>query len=427
MRNVLCRRSRRCATYRVRVAEDRTNPKRPEPKSYAERLDPGGELGKQARELAALAKPPFGTILRWLGADEATIEQVRQAPGMYERLISSPDRTAALLGPLGWIPHDLAHAEAYDAAANLVEEGKVEEADELLVAAYNENDHAYIRFHNRVWSLYQGDDSRRAIGWERQRLLDEAFELHKEGRYAGAISIVLAQIDGIFIDMTGKPARYFFDPQNPKLIDDVTIAGHPLGLKALSELMAREQRTTVISDKLTRQGILHGRVLAYDTLKNATKAWAALLAVIEAVGPRAQELNAQAAAGYECRWAGSEARDEWGMRRDQRGFAEAKRLLHTVHSYQFGGFKRSGSFAPDLYTLDVSGKLSGADGLELRADESAYWAWIPTPTGIVFGIAARDGDFNNYWVYVGTEPPTGGVDMDARWRHITDPGLSADW
>jgi len=168
MRNVLCRRSRRCATYRVRMAEDRTNSKRPEPKSYAERLDPGGELGKQAKGLAALARPPFGTILRWLGVDEATIEAARQAPATYERLIASPDRIAAALGPLGWIPHNLAHAEAYDAAATLVEEGRVEEAEELLVASYNENDHAFIRFHNRVWSLYQGDESRReeADGWD---------------------------------------------------------------------------------------------------------------------------------------------------------------------------------------------------------------------------------------------------------------------
>jgi hypothetical protein len=401
--------------------------KRPKPKSYAERLDPGGKLGEQAKGLGVLAGPFFGPVLRRLGVDRATLEQARQAPATYERLIAGPDRIAALLGPLGWIPHNLAHAEAYEAAATLVEEGKVEEAEELLVAAYGENDHAFIRFHNRVWSLYQGDDSRRAIGRERQRLLNEAFELHKEGRYAGAISIVLAQIDGIFIDMTGKPTKYFFDPKNPNLVDDVTIAGHPLGLKALSELMSREQRTTVISDKLTRQGILHGRVLAYDTLTNATKVWSALLAVIEAVGPRAQELNAQAAADYEGHWAGSEARDEWGMRRDQRGFAEAKRLLHTVHSYQFGFFKRNGFFAPDLDTLDVSGELATAPGLELSVDGDGYWAWMPTPTGIVFGVAARDADFNSYWVYVCTEAPVGGVHADSRWRHITDPDLSVDW
>jgi hypothetical protein len=124
------------------VTEKRNESKRDLPKSYAERLDPGGELGKQAKGLGVLAGAPFGSVLRWLGVDEGTIEQARQAPTTYERLISSPDRIAALLGPLGWIPHNLAHAEAYDAAATLVEEGKVKEAEELLVAAYNENDDA---------------------------------------------------------------------------------------------------------------------------------------------------------------------------------------------------------------------------------------------------------------------------------------------
>jgi len=116
--------------------------------------------------------------------------------------------------------------------------------------------------------------------------LQEAYDLHTQGRYAGAIALVLTQIDGIFIDMTGKPAKYFFNPENPNLVDDVTLAGHPLGLKALSELMSKPSSTTVVSDELTRQGILHGRVLAYDTRRNSTKTFAALLAVIEGVRKR---------------------------------------------------------------------------------------------------------------------------------------------
>jgi hypothetical protein len=398
-----------------------------DPRSYAQRLDPDGELGRRVKELATIARPPYASELGRLGVDQTTIDEASGATESYERLVSSPDRIARLLGPLGWIPHGLADVEAYDAAAALVEQGEVDEAEESLVRAYNDDDHACIRFYNRVSSLYQGDEPRRAIGRERRRLLDEAFELHTEGRYAGAISIVLTQIDGIFIDTMGKPAKYFFDPRNPNLVDDVTIAGHPLGLQALSELLARPQHRTVISNKLTRPGILHGRVLAYDTLANATKVWAALLAVMEGVGPRAQELNEQAAADYVRRWTGSDARDEWEMRRDQRGFAEAKRLLHTVHSYQFGWYKRHGRFTTDIQSLDPSGKLESNDDLVLGGGAESYWSWMPTATGIGFGVAAIDGEFTNYWVYVAKEPPTGGIAEDARWRHITDPDLSADW
>jgi len=368
------------------VAEKKETSSQPEAKSYAERLDPGGEVGKQAQGLALLAGSPFGRVLRWLGADQETLDQAEELAANYQRLISGPGRIADLLGPLGWIPQSLAHDDAYEAATALVQEGKIEEAEKLLVETYNEDDHVFIRFYQRVISLYQGDEARREIGLARSRLLDEAYELHKEGRYAGAIAIVLAQIDGIFIDMTGKPAKTFYNPDNPNLVDDVTIAGHPRGLKALSELMSREQRKTVISDKLTRQGIMHGRVLAYDTLRNATKAWAALLAVIEVVGPRAQELNAQAAKAHEESYAGSKKVDEWGRRLDRRGFDVASQLLQRVHLYQYGYLQRTGGFASDQRTLDPTGELLRADGLELElvADGGGYRAWVPTPPGVFF-------------------------------------------
>lgn len=401
-----------------------------DPKSYAERLDPGGAIGKQAQGLALVAGSRLGRgLLRRLGVQQTILDQAVEASATYERLISAPDRIAALLGPLGWIPHNLAHAAAYDAAATLAEKGKVEEAEELLVTAYNEADQASIRFYHRVFSLYQGDERRRAIGLARSRLLDEAYELHSEGRYAGAISIVLAQIDGIFIDMTGKPAKTFYNSDNPNLVDDVTIAGHPQGLQALSELMSREQRKTTVSDKLTRQGILHGRVLAYDTLRNATKVWAALLAVIEAVGPRAKELNEQAAAEHEQRWAGSTKLDEWGRRRDQRGLETARAVLHRVHLYQHGHLVNHGRFAPDQRTLDADGRLLRADDVQLEIvldEDGGYRAWTPTPPGVFFGLAARDDDFNNYWVYLAEEPPAGGIDEDARWTHILEAEY-ADW
>src|SRR5207247_9443268 len=114
--------------------------------------------------------------------------------------------------------------------------------------------------------------------------LDEAYESHKQQRYASTIAMVLTQIDGIFMDMTGKPLGTVFDPKNRKLLNDQTLAGHPLGLRQLSQLMSEGQRTTSVGGKLSRNGILHGRILGYGSLLNATKLWAALLVVIEAVG-----------------------------------------------------------------------------------------------------------------------------------------------
>lgn len=396
------------------------------PRSYAERLDPTGAIGAQAEALDQIANSPFGRLLlRSRGVDPAEIADARET---YAQLITEPDRIAVALGPLGWIPHGLAHADAYGKAATLVQEGKPDEAEALLVETYAENDNVMIRFYHRINALYQGDERRREIGLARRRLLGEAYDLHTQERYAGAIPIVLAQIDGIFIDMTGKPAKTFYDSRNPNLVDDVTLAGHPFGLKVLSDLLSKEQRSTVVSDKLTRQGIMHGRVLGYDTLLNSTKVWAALIAVIEMVEPRARELNERAAQEHERRYADSKGLNEYGRRLDRRGFREARDLLDKVHLYQHGHYKRSARFAADRAALDPGRGLPSID-LELvtAEDSSAYHAWTETPTGVVFGFSQQDGDFNNYWVFVEEEPPVGGVGEDERWHHMSDPEGSPDW
>jgi hypothetical protein len=238
---------------------------------------------------------------------------------------------------------------------------------------------------------------------------------------------VLAQIDGIFIDMTGKPVKYFFNPDNPNLVDEVTLAGHPLGLKALSKLMSEEARKTVVSDKLTRQGILHGRVLAYDTLRNSTKAFVALLAVIEGVRPRANELEERAARARERRWAGSKEVDEWGRRRDRRGFDEAMKTLLDVQLYQHGHHQHRGRYAEDRATLNAwQPDLKDRDfELLVRADAQEVSAWVETPPGVIFGLALRGGEYTS-WLYVAEEPPRGGIGTEARWKHITESHYT-DW
>jgi hypothetical protein len=55
-----------------------------------------------------------------------------------------------------------------------------------------------------------------------------------------------------------------------------------------------------------------------------------------------------------------------------------------------------------------------------------YWSWAKTPTDMVFGIAARDDDFNNYWIYVADgDEPRGGAGS-AGWKHILEADFP-DW
>ncbi len=234
------------------------------------------------------------TILERLGVNRRTLENAAGLPALYDRLTSEPDRVASALSGRGWIFHELAHFEAYSTAADFAEQGDYAAADRVLVEAHQADRYALIRFYQRVTSLYQDSERSIEIGLARLRILDEAYALHQQGHYEAVVSLVLSQIDGIFMDMTGKEARTFFNSKNPKLLDEITLGGHPLGLKTLSEILGDTQTTTIVGDRLNRNGILHGRILGYGTLVSATKTWAALLAVIEAMRPHAETRTAPA-------------------------------------------------------------------------------------------------------------------------------------
>jgi hypothetical protein len=64
-------------------------------KPYKERIDPGGEFGKQTTGLAALAASPIGRVLRWLGVDQATLDRTKELEETYRRLTEEPDRISA--------------------------------------------------------------------------------------------------------------------------------------------------------------------------------------------------------------------------------------------------------------------------------------------------------------------------------------------
>jgi len=392
-------------------------------KSYKERLDPDGELG----QLAAFFASPVGRLLGRLAG--VAPGQGKELAEQYRRLTSEPDRVADALSPLGWILFGSAPLDEYAAAATLVEQGNTEEAEALLVHAWNDEEIMLNQPVHRLFSLYSGDEEREAIREQRQRLLREAVALHREGRYAASISMVLAQMDGVFLDITGETIHdYFFKPKNPNLLDEETLAGHPLGLQALSKLMSKRVETTGATGELLRHGILHGRELAYDTLANSTKAWAALFAVIDGVKKRADVLNKAAAEARERRYAGSKELDEYARRLDRRGFDGAKKLLQDISAAQFGSHKRRGRYAAGRKELDPSGRLLDGKTFELRTsdDGQEYWAWVDTPTGLVFGIAGRGGD-HAVWQYQGEQPPAGGIDSEAGWRHVVTDEALPDW
>lgn len=393
---------------------------KPPPKSYQERLDPGGELGQQMK----FFESPIGRLLaRMTGASD----DIKALANQHEALMTQPDRIADALAPLGWILFGAAQVPVYAAAAALVEDKKLEEAEQLLVEHWNEEPTLLELPIHRIFSLYGIEPEWVEIRDERQRLLRKALEYHRSGEFAASVPILFAQTEGIFIDFTGKKSKEFFDPRNPELEDDETLAGHPSGLRALSQLMSRDVKQSGKTGGLHRHGIVHGRELGYDTIENSTKLWAGLFAVIDAMKPRADRINAELKAAREARLAGNKELDPDGRMLDRRGFDAAKMALFDLNTAQYVHYAATGRYTTHRRALQKAHPLKPeVVEVETAAEGQEYSAWIVTPPGMVFGVAARGG-VNPIWFYSADRVPKGGIDSDTEWRHATNDPAANEW
>lgn len=400
---------------------------------YDDRLDPGGETRRQMQGMAALTRGPWSWLLRAAGVDEELIEQARKASAEGIRSLTGLNERASLLSSIGWPLFELSPAKEYTEAAHRVAQGKPGEAEMLLVDAWNGDTGLTLlkMAVHRVWTLYDVDGKEREIARERALLIDEALTLHKEGRHAAVIPIVLAQMDGIADDMS---TRSFFARRNgqsaAQVTDDTTLAGHPETLLALSQMMTEGCPTTETSGRLLRHGILHGRELGYGTRENSTKAFAALLALIVWAQPVARERLQRLWREREEQHAGSRERDEHGKWLDRRGFEDAQtHLQHTIRGMQMAFHRREGRYADTRSEIDPTGLvLEDVCDFELRTSPSGdqFWAWIVTPSGYVLGVASKDAEWAS-WFYADEEPPSGGIGSDARWRHEATDEWPPDW
>jgi hypothetical protein len=404
-----------------------------QPKAYDERLDPGGETRRQMQGMASLATGPWAWLLRAAGVDSDVLEEAKRLSAEGIRSLTGLNERASLLSSIGWPLFELSIADEYNAAAALVADGRPEEAEALLVQAWNgDTGLTFLKMAvHRVWTLYDVEGPEFEIARERALLIDEALSLHKEGRYAAVIPIVLSQMDGIANDMS---ARSFFTRRDGRsaaqVTDDTTLAGHPETLLALSQMMTEGCPTTETSGRLLRHGILHGRELGYGTRENSTKAFAALLALIVWAQPVARERLDRFGTEREDLHTGSRESDEEGKWLDRRGFEDAQtHLQHTIRGMQMSIYRRAGRYATTRDEIDPSGLvLKDLSEFELQTSPAGdeFWAWIVTPSGYVLGIASRAGEWPS-WYYAGEEPPRGGVDSDPAWRHEASDDWPPDW
>lgn len=182
-------------------------------------------------------------------------------------ILNLPDKFNSFFSSMGWVAYSGMNVRVMEKTIALAEENKIQEAEEVILSYFNDNLDRFLKIFNTVPQMRP-----------RMRLLEKAIEDHKEGRYYSAIPLMLMMVDGFVNDITPKG---FFAKDNELTIWD-SIVGHEKGLANLATILNKGTYKTK-AETITlpyRNGILHGRELAYDNEYVSTKCIALLVYVV---------------------------------------------------------------------------------------------------------------------------------------------------
>lgn len=343
-------------------------------------------------------------------------------------LVGDMARAVLLFTPYGWAPSEQMVPEVYQRALAAYDRTGVEAAEAVLVEGWNEKNRLFYLL-NTAQRLGGDDEQMQQVAAQRLDLLRKALRHHQQGSFEASVPIVLAQVDGIVHDFTGKS---LFTPKNNTVADRSTVLGMSSTLSVLRKVYGQSVRTTTSSGGSSRHAIMHGRELGYATLENSTKAFVLLLAVLAWAEPRAREEAGRRRAEREAEHAGSTHVDSEGRRLDRRGFDDAKNALRKVSTRQMAEFNREGRYRSDLDAMfpgDFGDQwLHGRDRVRLctSPDRRSWWATYATHTGFVFGLGAADGSWVEH-MYAGLGFPTGGPNDAPGWKDALSADTPPDW
>jgi len=372
------------------------------------RADTDGTLAPLLGVFRALTGSGVGRgLLRMFGQDP---DQMGDVIAQHERLIGITAGAIRMFASQGWAPTANMPVDLYGNALKVLERTQsIADADKVLVEGWQ--DSFFMNYGwRRIFSFGSEDPAYNSLFRARGRLIEKAMQHHGHEAYEAAIPIVLAQIEGLTVDATG--GKLFFSKKQGRqadVVDDHTIAGLQDGLPVVRAWFSQDEAVTTAGDSPSRHGILHGRVLGYDTKANSTKALVLLAAVMQWAEPRVEEEGRRRRQERETRNAGSREVDQWGRRVDDREFEATQRALQWLATCQLSWYQNLGRYRDDLLTVidgSVSQGLPKDHAIQLRvsADGQAWWAWRITPSGQVLGIGA-DGSPPNQWLYDAEAPP----------------------
>lgn len=205
--------------------------------------------------------------------------------GQQNELVTGTVTAIEQLVDQGWaVSTNIDPRCSVDAAA-LYANDQDSEAEEILCDTY-EHHRCGWKASVRLPVLFHGTKLE-AAAQARGALIANAWDRHLAADYASAIPVVLAQVDGVTVDVTG--GKYFFNHPHDQdqFVNDETLAtvsGKTL-VRVREMFSARATRTA--EGGLSRHGVVHGRFYGYDTRAYSVKCFMLLLAVIEWAGKHA--------------------------------------------------------------------------------------------------------------------------------------------
>jgi hypothetical protein len=178
-----------------------------------------------------------------------------------------PDQFNERFANLGWIAYESMNMEVMQKAINIHDTEGKDAAEKFLADSYDEE--------TLKWGILRFNGNRDFR--KRIRLTELARDDYLAGRYHACIPLLLSLLDGLVNDVS-KHVGFF--AENVDLTAWDCIAAHESGLQALSSIFTKGRNKTN-EDTISipyRNGILHGRELAFDNKIVAAKCWAALFA-----------------------------------------------------------------------------------------------------------------------------------------------------
>lgn len=312
--------------------------------------------------------------------------------------VSGPARNArivtdalSILAPLGWAMCGHWHVQGTAEIVTLAQRGATPaEIDEAATELWNGPSVFWLQHAPdpiRRWG--NADHPTKQTLWDRAALMDKAIAHHMAGAYEASIPILLAQIDGLSVDLTG---RSFFSKANADpYLDDRTLAGLQENLPVVRACFSTDVRNSGRHALVSRHGIMHGRDLAYATQTISTKTIVLVAALAEYLPQAAHSVAALAREAHEIRVAGASGRDESGRPVDDRHLPQVLRMAWDLDAaYASAVLMRSGPF--DAQTQVTRGARTHGldqDRVSSGQDQDGWWWHYTLPAGVVLGYAAR--------------------------------------